>query len=287
MKKKFNLKRISMKGTAFVLSSALLLSLAGCHRYTSSSANSDVQYDTIDTMDEELVTNGIEQLIGVPDEEFKLEVNYKCMLENNSKWTVTSDKQMYMDINTVGLPEGYQVYIDNVHMDATIRSRYPAVDGITQDTMDDRIHNSQMLGFPISDNIAYNNIFNIEGQNDTFIQGTILGFNSISGGTIDEKRFQEKDYLDKGVYANKISSIIDLIVVRPDNTVHCVSVPSDIQITVWPFIRYASSGGHTDDIYYYYHFDEEDQNVVHDKLDEEDFLELTGSNEDQLTLKLK
>lgn len=39
------------------------------------------------------------------------------------------------------------------------------MNGILQDTMDDRIHNSLMLGFPISDDVCHIGINQIEGQN--------------------------------------------------------------------------------------------------------------------------
>ena len=36
---------------------------------------------------------------------------------------------------TKNLAEDYKVYIDNVHIDTSIKSRYSAVDGIKQDTI--------------------------------------------------------------------------------------------------------------------------------------------------------
>ncbi len=286
MKKGYILKRISMKGTAILLSGALALSASGCGSYKSSSANSNIKYDTIDTMNEELAINGIEQTLNIPGEDFKLEVNYRCILENKSKWTVTADKEIYMDINTIGLPDDYQVFIDNVHMDATIRSYFQSVDGITQDSMDDRIHNSQMLGFPVNDKISYSNIFCIEGQNESFIQGSIHGFNGLVSGTIEERRFRESDYLSKGVYANKISSVIDLIIVYSDGSMRCVAVPSNIQVTVWPFVRYVSSDEDEEDIYRYYYYDNKKGEVFYKNITESEYLELTGSKSDQLKLKI-
>ena len=198
---------------AVLVVGAMVFTLTGCmEREVSTNANTS--YDVIDTTSNEALENGITQIIDVPGESFKLVVNYQCELQEDERWTVTSDKQINTEIRTDGLPAGTQVYIDNVHTDTTICSYYPQVDGVTQDTMDDRIHNAQMLGFPVSDSNAYVGINQIEGQNETFISGFVHGYNGYSSGSISEKRFLESDYLEKAVYANKITSIIDLIIVK-------------------------------------------------------------------------
>ena len=159
-------------------------------------------------------------------------------------------KQINTEIRTDGLAAGTQVYIDNVHTDTTICSYYPQVDGITQDTMDDRIHNAQMLGFPIADDNAYLEINQIEGQNETFIRGFVHGYNGMSSGSISERRRVESDYLGSGVFANKITSIIDLIIVNGEE-ITCVSVPSEVQVSVWPFIKMQKDDG---TVYYKYYY---------------------------------
>lgn len=213
--------------------------------------NSNAIYDTIDTTDDKLVTSGVLQVIDVPNEDFKLVVNYQCVLKDNEKWTITDDKQIYTEISTKGLKEGYKVFVDNVHTDTTIRSIYPSIDGITQDSMDDRLHGEQLLGFPISDTNTYGNINCIEGQNDSFINGTMLGFSGYAvSGTVTQKRFVESDYLSHGVYANKIASVIDLIIVKPDGTITCTSVPSTIMVSVWPYIETRNTLGGSSYVYY-------------------------------------
>ena len=113
---------------AGTVAGSLAISLCGCtSREVATNAN--VTYDVIDTMDQDLVNQGIQQILDVPGEDFKLVVNYRCILDNNARWTITSDKLMYMDVCTQGLKDDTQVYIDNVHIDTTIRSVYPTVDG--------------------------------------------------------------------------------------------------------------------------------------------------------------
>ena len=98
------------------------------------------------------------------------------------------------------------------------------MNGITQDSMDDRIHNSLMYGFPISDTVSFYAVNEIEGQNDTFIHGSSLGFSGYSSGYVDEERYVETDYLEGGVYANKISSAYGLLIQNGDNEPYGVDV---------------------------------------------------------------
>lgn len=255
------------KAGAVLVVGAMVFTLTGCmEREVSTNANTS--YDVIDTTSNEALENGITQIIDVPGESFKLVVNYQCELQEDERWTVTSDKQINTEIRTDGLPAGTQVYIDNVHTDTTICSYYPQVDGVTQDTMDDRIHNAQMLGFPISDSNAYVGINQIEGQNETFISGFVHGYNGYSSGSISEKRFLESDYLEKAVYANKITSIIDLIIVKGENMT-CVSVPSEVQVSVWPFIERQKSDGTK---YYRYYYLKDNGTMTYEELSEDEYL---------------
>ena len=210
---------------------ALLLLLSGCQENRQLATNYNIEYDIIDTTDETLLREGINQTLDVPNEDFKLKVNYKCLLNEGEKWTITGDKQIFSEIYTEGLPEDYEVYVDNVHIDTTIRSIYATIDGITQDSMDDRLHAGLILGFPIADDNKYGNICNIEGQNEKFIEATSQGFNGCFTTTnsteiridgvettyvhLDERRRTEEEYLWGGVYANKIDAVIDLIIVKP------------------------------------------------------------------------
>ncbi len=70
-----------------------------------------------------------------------------------------------------------------------------------------------------------------EGQNTTFIDSFMFGYNGITSVSLPEKRFLESDYLKSGVYANKISSIIDLVIIK-DDKITFVSVPSEVQVSV-------------------------------------------------------
>lgn len=65
--------------------------------------------------------------------------------------------------------------------------------------MDDRIRNSKMIGFSISDEIKLYSTNNIEGQDKDFVQGTFYGLSGYSSyGEIQQERYEESDYLEKG-----------------------------------------------------------------------------------------
>ena len=57
------IRNIMKKGTLVLATGAILCSLPGCSREVSTNAN--VKYDVIDTMDEELVANGIQQRLNL------------------------------------------------------------------------------------------------------------------------------------------------------------------------------------------------------------------------------
>ncbi len=265
-------RKLKRKGKVVLVAGMIgaTLLLSGCGD-TELSTNAGIEYDIIDTTNTDALNQGITQVIEVPGETFNLVVQYDCQLREGERWTITSDKDINVEIRTDGLPEGVQVYIDNIHTDTTICSYYPQVDGITQDTMDDRTHNSLMLGFPIADDNAYIGINHIEGQNETFISGFVHGYNGYSSGSVSEKRFLESDYLGVGVNANKISSIIDLIIVNGDKTT-CTSVDSAVKVSVWPFIKTQTKEGIE---YRYYFLDESTGKMMYQSLTEEEYLQQT------------
>ena len=201
---------------------ALLAVLSGCMEQELAP---DVSHlDVLDTNDEEngkSLNRGVTQRLDVNGEKFKLIVNY---LSGSEKWSINANKKLYMEIKTEGLPAGLKVFIDNIHMDSYIVASKAPFDGIKQDSMDDRVHNSLMLGFPISDTTTYFGVSEIEGQNETFIEGYFHGGRYYSSGSVEQKRRLESDYLKDGVWANRVDSVIDLILVDK-GTLEQVSFP--------------------------------------------------------------
>ena len=279
MKNSYN--ELTKKVGALITAGAISLTLSGCDDREVSTNNSNNTQSVIDTTNSDSLENGVQQILDIPGENFKLKVGYQCVLNDGEKWTVTSDKSIFMEISTLGLPEDMKVYIDNIHTDTTICSHYPQINGIMQDSMDDRIHNSLMYGFSISDTNSFYGINQIDGQNDTFIKGFTYGYNGYTSGSISEQRFLESDYLKKGVYANNISSIIDLIVVKGEE-ISFTSVKSEVTVSVWPYIELKNANGES--YYKYYHLNEQGKIEVLE-LTEEEFIIQTQIDSNKLTRK--
>lgn len=212
------------------LSAVALFSLAGCGEREAAPVE---DYDALSVDDGSELGAGLTQVLDVPGEEFKLVTEYSCDSASERAWRVTSDKFLYLNVHTDGLAEDTKVYIDNVHIDTTIKSEYAVVDGVLQDTMDDRIHNAQMLGFPIGNDIYYYGVDAIEGSNDTFVQSTTYAYNGYYHNDKTTRRLEESDYLELGVYANKFQIVYDLLIQGPNDEVpRAVSVNTDFIVNV-------------------------------------------------------
>ena len=218
MKKKLN--KIMM-----CLTIVLILSLSGCESET-------IEKDTAtDSINVNVEKPKLEQELEINGEDFKLKCNYTVKGYNISKWRVTDSKNIGMEVQTIGLPDGYEVYIDHVHADILLKSTSPQINGITQDTMDDTYHGLNQDGFWIDDNNSYYNIFSIEGYTDQFYQ--LWGYAFGDFGVVDSsyERLTEKNILRLGTYAEKLAVVYDISIKKPGNDkLYTKSVSSEILI---------------------------------------------------------
>ena len=218
MKKKLN--KIMM-----CLMIVLILSLSGCESET-------IEKDTTtDSINVNVEKPKLEQELEINGEDFKLKCNYTVKGYIISKLRVTDSKNIGMEVQTLGLPDGYQVYIDHVHADILLKSTSPQINGITQDTMDDTYHGLNQDGFWIDDNNSYYNIFSIEGYTDQFYQ--LWGYAFSDFGVVDStyKRLTEKNILNLGTYAEKLAVVYDISIKKPGNDkLYTKSVSSEILI---------------------------------------------------------
>lgn len=243
MKENQNLKNKLKKGACVLLACTFIGSFSGC---TPKEMAANEQYDIVEQNGED-ISAGLHQSLNIPGESFKLETEYSFDDETKREWRITSDKFLYLKVYTSGLKSDTEVYIDNIHIDTSIKSKYAAMDGILQDSMDDRIHNTQMIGFPISNEISYYGVNAIEGCNQDFISGSYYGLYGYTNGSVNQRRFTESDYLESGVYANKIQIVYDLLVKGPnDKTPRNISVCTDFIVPVNSKIVYADSEGQTE-----------------------------------------
>lgn len=176
------------------------------------------EYDVVEQDNGQNLNAGLTQKLEVPGETFTLITKYSCDPISQRTWRVTSDKFLYLNVYTEGLSDDTVVYIDNIHIDTCIKSKYAAFDGILQDTMDDHVHSSQLIGFSIGNDMDYYGVFAIEGMNQTFIEGTVSGYQKYVSGSVTQKRYTESDYVEEWqVYANKFQVVYDLLVKGPND----------------------------------------------------------------------
>lgn len=215
---------------ACLLAGGLAFSLCACDAVVYDD-NIEANYSVLDSQGEDVRI--VPQVLEVPGEDFKLVVEYYLDEDASKKWCITDNKKIFTKIYTQGLDSDTKVYIDDIHTDTTLVSTKETMNGILQDTMDDGPHNGLILGYPISDSVSFYGVNQIDGQNDTFIHGSFLGFSGYQSGTIEEERYTEEDYLKAGVYANEISSVYGLLIQKGDQEPYGVDVSSDIVVLAY------------------------------------------------------
>ena len=151
-----------------------------------------------------------------------------------SRWRITDSKVINMTAEVINVPEGATVLIEHVHIDMSLKSTDPQLDGLSQDNMDDSYHGISQDGFFISDKYQYQNKFAVEGFSKDLIDGWTFVCGSNGSGSITEERLTEKNLVKYGnVYANKMQVVYDVLVKYADEDFyHVVSVLDEFLIPV-------------------------------------------------------
>ena len=151
-----------------------------------------------------------------------------------SRWRITDSKVINMTAEVINVPEGATVLIEHVHIDMSLNSTDPQLDGLSQDNMDDSYHGISQDGFFISDKYQYQNKFAVEGFSKDLIDGWTFVCGSYGSGSITEERLTEKNLVKYGnVYANKMQVVYDVLVKYADEDFyHVVSVLDEFLIPV-------------------------------------------------------
>lgn len=151
-----------------------------------------------------------------------------------SRWRITDSKVINMTAEVTNVPKGATVLIEHVHIDMSLKSTNPQLDGLSQDYMDDSYHGTSQDGFFISDKYQYQNKFAIEGFSKDLIDGWTFVCGSYGSGSITQERLTEKNLVQDGnVYANKMQVVYDVLVKYADEDFyHVVSVLDEFLIPV-------------------------------------------------------
>ena len=151
-----------------------------------------------------------------------------------SRWRITDSKVINMTAEVKNVPEGATVLIEHVHIDISLKSTNPQLDGLSQDYMDDSYHGTSQDGFFISDKYQYQNQFAVAGFSTALIDGWMFVCGEYGAGSISQVRLTEKNLVEYGkVYANKMQVVYDVLVKYADEDFyHVVSVLDEFLIPV-------------------------------------------------------
>lgn len=130
-----------------------------------------------------------------------------------SRWRITDSKVINMTAKVTNVPEGATVLVEHVHIDMSLKSTNPQLDGLSQDNMDDSYHGTSQDGFYVSDKYPYKNQFVIEGFSKDLIDGWMFVCGDYGGGGITQRRLTENNLVHEGnVYANKMQVVYDVLI---------------------------------------------------------------------------
>jgi len=150
------------------------------------------------------------------------------------RWRITDSKVINMNCYVTNIPEGAEVLIEHVHIDMSLKSTNPQLDGLTQDSMDDSYHGTSQDGFLANQVYPYQNKFAVEGFSKDLIDGWIFVCGDYGAGSISQERLTEKNLVHSGkVYANKMQVVYDVLIkYENEKRFHVVSVLDEFLIPV-------------------------------------------------------
>ena len=150
------------------------------------------------------------------------------------RWRITDSKVINMSAHVTNVPEGAVVLIEHVHIDMSLKSTNPQLDGLSQDNMDDSYHGTSQDGFFVNQDYPYENKFAIEGFSKDLIDGWMFVCGTYGTGSISQERLTEKNLVQYGnVYANKMQVVYDVLIkYENEDFYHIVSVLDEFLIPV-------------------------------------------------------
>lgn len=167
-------------------------------------------------------------------EGMKFVTTYDTMEYDLSRWRVTDSKKVNMSAQIKNVPSGASVLVEHVHIDISLKSTDPQLDGLIQDSMDDSYHGTSQDGFLVNELYPYQNIFAIQGFSKDLIEGWSFVCGSYGSGVITQNRLTERNLIEYGkVYANKMQVVYDILIkYEGEEFYHIVSISDEFLIPV-------------------------------------------------------
>ncbi|WP_434291966.1 hypothetical protein [Clostridium botulinum] len=164
-------------------------------------------------------------------EGFKFKSNYNTGKYTLNNWRITDSKNIKMQTWITDVPNGTEVLIEHVHIDISLKSCSPQLDGFKQDSMDDSYHGYSQDGFLISNKYPYENTFAIDGFSKDIIDGWNFYCGDYGNGHLSSERLTEKNLIKNGTYANKLTVVYDLLIKnKGEQKYHTKSIVDEILI---------------------------------------------------------
>lgn len=203
----------------------LAFGLVGCHTET---VPEEKSLEVLNTLDGSTLEKAHEI------EDLKFITTYDTGDYDLSRWRITDSKTINMTAKVTNVPEGATILIEHVHIDMSLKSTNPQLDGLSQDSMDDSYHGTSQDGFWINEKYPYQNKFAIEGFSKDLIDGWTFVCGSYGYGSISQERLTEKNLTTYGkVYANKMQVVYDILIKYPkEDFYHVVSVLDEFLIPI-------------------------------------------------------
>ena len=168
----------------------------------------------------------IEEEYDVLDETLGNEIQHKFTLEgidfiatyntgdyDLSKWRVTKNKSVNMKLTATNIPEGTEIILEHLHADVFLHSSDTTVSTVKQDEMDDSFHGYSQDGFPITEEYGYENIFSIEGYNETSITSWTYFISNIAVTNTTYDDWTEEDLIRyHDVDGNTFQIVYDIMI---------------------------------------------------------------------------
>jgi len=133
-----------------------------------------------------------------------------------SAWQITDNKELYIALEIIEQPENTTIMIEHMHADISIHSYKEEVDGLTQDSMDDKMHTGNQEGFFVNMDYPYYETFAVEGYSKFLIEGWGFLIAYYGWGSIKEKRLTEANLRKVGAQGSEVVTIFDVLI-KHDN----------------------------------------------------------------------
>lgn len=225
-----------MKNFSKIISVAIALSLifilTGCESTTEETKPSP----NLDALQNDLQDGSYNQEVTLDNISFKTTYSTDYDAKN---WKITSPKTLTSEISITQIPAGTRVQIIHIHVDTSLLSTQEQVEGLSIDSMDDKLSSGTESGINVTKDYPYTLIFSIEGFSKDLISG--WGFITGSYGCISlsQNRLTESNLTDSrygaGVYGQKFTYIYKLLIKNESDTGwHEVTFSDEFYVPVAP-----------------------------------------------------